>query len=291
MEKYNLSDLWLSYRELKNTNFSQKSFEEIEKAFAKKFKGIFMISQEIDGELPNLTVHRAVINNEKNDSIDRISYPPSNITRLNRANIKGVPVFYCSEHAPTSISEIDPREGDTIYLGIWEGNNLTQLPIVPYLTNYEGQLPHLKTLKQKIHDTIEKVEFFDASYEYKKLYYEILTELFLDDNLYLSSFIAHTLLYEKKATEIFIYPSVKNNRDFTNFAIHKDIIDNKKLNLAKVIRFKCEGGLDSEGFPKLVGRNEIGIPSGNKISWMEVSQESYLTFIRPLMLVLDEETV
>jgi hypothetical protein len=94
-----------------------KSIDALKRRLRSKLAGYHVAFKDI--KVGNL-FHRGVPWLDRPSTIDQLSYPPPERSRLNRANRPGHPMFYCSLAAPAVFYELRAKQGDQIALSQWE---------------------------------------------------------------------------------------------------------------------------------------------------------------------------
>lgn len=149
--------------------------------------------------------------------VERLSYPPIERARLNRANREWQQVFYASAGLPTAVIEGRGKEGDFFIVSEWE--NIENIVLI------DGAL--LDSTKKYMTDPIER------------LYYEIFTSTDPWMLLYSSEIANHFIWNNDSDAHGFLYSSVIAKGDQHNVAIRKDFVD-KHLRFVNAILYKLK---------------------------------------------------
>ena len=225
------------------------------KQFIKKVQRIFFEHLPVFPHIiqPNSTVPdllfyrvRTPTKNFNEQLIGDYSFPPNHVARsYQRCNIPHHPVFYCSNDPRTAISETVYSRSvwnntTPCYLSEWRVRANATAHITPFVFgNVDAGNPFYEFSEQNLTKLRELVvnhpeEKIDGFVEVMRF----LSKLFVFDNTYsISAFIAHSHLYAQHnlRTDIFLYPSVKNQLQGVNLAIHPNCVQHK-MELSKVYK-------------------------------------------------------
>jgi hypothetical protein len=201
-------------------------------------------SKEINFLLRTLYRARKIFSKQdiNNLKISDFKYPPSNLSRFQRANRENSPIFYCSDLEIGAIQELNLIEGDEAIIGQWE----TQSPFGVFnlgRTHFLSKQKRL-VLSDSSEEQVKKLE--TTEYE---LFNELLGQLFTtkitpnkNEYLYkLSTAITEKLLNSKLTNSPkfpiggIIYPSSKYTpKKVDNLALTPACVDNH----LKLVRFE-----------------------------------------------------
>lgn len=215
--------------------------------------------------------------------ISEYSYPPNHyVTTFQRANIPYHPVFYCSDNPLTAIMETIKGEerlkNDILYyMSEWETKDEQDIRICPFIfDNVSDDNPYRRLTE------INRIKLFETLKEHteeeKSSMFQILSflsNLFLFENSYVvSSYLAHINLYadHNYRPDLFIYPSVQNEKKTVNFAFHPNSVV-EKLTLRRVFKMRLtQYNEATKAFTVSIswmGENKNGV-----ISWREVNPDN-----------------
>jgi len=206
------------------------------------------------------------------------SYPPVQVSKLNRCNFPGYPVFYCASNPMTAILEV-VREGNyskrKFCLSTWKvRQSKNKFLIQPYLFGDLDKRNPFGVLKDSISDRLGDSFNNTMSADQKeglRLYLRFMADTFLNDkNFSQSSFFAHRRLYapHELPTDILIYPSVQTLYKGINMAIHPNFVDTMLLPERFYI---IEIDYISENFENMSAKiSKYGILQQSQIKWNQV---------------------
>lgn len=193
-------------------------------------------------QFERLTINKTLPDNN-NETINEIRFlknPPADcITKYNRANLKNQSVLYATFCLPTALNENNPNVGDLVTISNWglkeENDSLLVYPVFDYFKTKNYQLKNefdkaINNYSQNAKDLIIVDNCFIASCFSK--YVEKGKEI----NYTLSAHIADKIfnkMYNGKI-EAIIYPSVKDNADFSDNIALKPEIFNLKYKLLDI---------------------------------------------------------
>jgi hypothetical protein len=238
------------FKELSKSKYKNYSHSKLKKIIYKEFEGIPIFVNILREGVPDLTVYRITgyepTANER-DLPKSYSYNPT--PPLGRANLKNIPVFYCSLEPTTAISEMKGMNLKNCYISRWRIKfNKTNIAILSLGINQEEETTST-IFESWIKEATDNMMAGLKDKKYKHwLEYKLLKfcDLFTQDGTYyyyLSSAIAHSFLYdsfEQKADiPILAYPSITKNKRDINFAIRKDAADNQNFMTLETV-VKCD---------------------------------------------------
>lgn len=252
-----ITDIKKALNKVKSINWKSKfknvdvnSFEAINSLFFDIIP-LFLIPNKVYNfsELNSLKFYRVrphnQIENYKNYQV--YSYPrKKELVKNNRANIKGVPVFYSSIHPKTTIIEyvknqIQIKDSYLFSLSVWEMKCDREI-LVTTLINEKNSNEFIKSFTNNVVKSFVKhvQENFtkQEAVFIIELHNYMVNSFCLKNNHIFSSYIAHKQLYQsKKKTDILFYPSIAQNKNSMNMAVNKDFAD-KFLKLKRVYLVK-----------------------------------------------------
>jgi len=172
------------------------------------------------------------------------SYPlPSSCKRNGRANLKGKSVFYCSNHALTSILESKPNAGEIGYLSVWQANTDRDIKYGICLPRDLTSDNEFRFMANDIHKFIDEESFkrAGAKADHFRFFHQYVAERFVNEKepYFLTSCIANEMLYGDTWRDFIIYPSIANKAYSCNMAFHPNSADTI-LKFSKVLRFRVE---------------------------------------------------
>lgn len=181
--------------------------------------------------------------------ITEFSHPPVNKATIQRANLPGHPVFYCSPNAGTSLLEslvksFDKEGSNHYYLSEWVFTpNLPAYVTMFLYGKYDNSELFNSVSDKNLKDFIEKL---DGPTEDEVLRLQILFKNFSSlfekkDEHYLSSYLGHIHFYDKSniRTDVMIYPSIELERGSLNYAVHPNAVFHK-MKLKRVFSFNVK---------------------------------------------------
>ena len=190
--------------------------------------------------------------------------PPKEKCLLNRANIAGSPVLYCSSDPITACEEFGLKYGDVFFISVWDFDG-TGLTFSDY-TYGQGDNYDTSKLYREVESKFD-AEINEESQKCMDYIYKFFASLFAlrqdtyvpRDRYLIPSALAHRDMYEDDCAAI-IYPSVRDIYKGVNYALRPDIAE-RRTALVKVfacifnrrigaqnIRFdiRAMGGLDNK---------------------------------------------
>lgn len=276
-----IEDFKRKLEELKQLDFTNKSFEEIGNIFYSYVSVIPTLIFNFDSDTFNkLLFYRVRMNISENEDIgltSTYSYPNGYFCKTNgRANIQARSVFYASNSALTAIFECKPKINDIGYLSIWKGNAFRRIKAALILPKNLNTKNDWYFMAQNAHHFIkefyEKIEIKKDSFAHELL--NFICNLFLSEKepYPLTSFISHELLYRSSDwRDMIVYPSFANKAFTCNLAFHPNTVDSC-LSFVKVIRFKI---IDAKNNSFVVGTGQVGELKDNKIVWRDAEENEH----------------
>jgi hypothetical protein len=224
---------------------SEMNHKEIMKKFHKILYNSVIPSVIYDQNSPDFWVYRVttVFDGFDKNNPQCYSYNPK--PRENgRAHISNFPVFYGAINPSTAISEMKGKldNGQVFYLSKWKIRFKSSIPVHSIVVNSKTIKPEhlLSTIAYPIYNKLKKM-FNNIPKEYLDGFMysiEKMGDLFStpSNSLYhITSAYSHEIMYEGKSKglkiPIILYPSVSNNLDGVNWAIHPDFVDSQNMEL------------------------------------------------------------
>jgi len=224
-------------------------------------------------KLYRVRLSKTISKEEDTSLIQTFSFPPTSVCKTNqRANIKYKSVFYCTDEVFPAMKECGAEDGDEGYLSTW-GFNATRdlyyancLPEILPETNTWAEYGkfHHNFLKEK--QTKDNKELLNHKIALRKL----ITDKFMKEKppYHISSMLSNEYLYENNA-DLIMYPSAQTLQNYTNFAIHPNIVLNH-LKCSKVVKFKIMKQENEQIRFKL---GLIGHIENDRINWRKSTDE------------------
>lgn len=284
--------------DLANANLHNEDYNLIYEKINKLFGGSMIEMITLKQNRPDLFVYR-ITNFEpppnENQFIKHYSFPPNPL--IGRANLKGVPVFYCSLSPLTAITEMKDLTDCDYYISKWRLKFKTALRMAVITSNGNS---NPKTIVGQISKNIITARYkriTGIENEQARIWLNYKLEKFNDlftikgkEHYHLSSAIAHKYLYdfEKQGfpISILMYPSITRNKEDANFAISKDIAENTEyLSLMSVL--KCHIIKKKENEFK-ANFNKKGFNIRNSIEWTNGTLELESVDFEKIQLVFYE---
>jgi hypothetical protein len=207
------------------------------------------------------------------------SYPPSNLSQLNRCNFRRFPVFYGSDHAMTALAEVvkDRDFKDKRYcISRWKLHATSEdILVQPYLFGDLHEDNPFRTLQQILNAKVDEIfqSLTPSQREGIRLYMKFMAELFVQDNYGVSASFAHRRLYapHNLRTELLIYPSIQSLYRGVNFAIHPNLVDAKiyplRFYIVNVEDFDKSSGAINVSF------SSYGVLERSHVIWKSVTPD------------------
>lgn len=180
------------------------------------------------------------------------SYPPVSKVGLQRCNFPKHPVFYCSMNPKTAIKEVhrnNSNQAKDYCVSKWE---IINTPEKIFFENLLAtRLPESNIYKKVGDNKLNNINKpFEETFHSKlnedsingiKAFLIYLNKLFIESNDYsISAYISHQSIYaiHNHKTDILMYPSVQDNLNDVNFAIHPNFVENRmKLSRLYLINY------------------------------------------------------
>jgi len=218
------------------------------------------------------------------------SYPPATFSNSNlRANLKGCPVFYASDHPTVALLEYlqqweDPSKyvETEFVISRWKMNHPHKIVMAPFIPKTVQNVNEYTVLSQFTNDEFRKrvgVELNDDKINGLREMHEYFSNLFINDkNRTISSYIGHYYLYYMAPliTTLFIFPSKMAKHGKLNFAIHPNVVD-ERMEISHIYRVKVKSIRDfgKKGMEfnfDIV--NDFGVNENTRIVWSPINEVS-----------------
>jgi hypothetical protein len=169
--------------------------------------------------------------------VKTFSYPSPEKCQVERANVKGCPVFYVSDQPEAALRETGVEAGETAYLSEWKLESPEHSCLYLIFTdgipdNHPWKAIHRECMQD--FDRWLADQPLDDQKKWRQLE-QLFCQAFLSDDYAISSLIGHQLLYGGEIPQIhaLVYPSRADNEIFCNLAMHPDFADQQ----VKPVRF------------------------------------------------------
>lgn len=249
------------FKEIVETLTSSMGYKNLIKQFHKILHNRVTPLIKFDNDSPEFTIYRitTVYENFNPNNPDCYSYNP-NPTENGRAHRAGYPVFYGALDPISAISEMKGRldNGELFYISRWKIKFKTDISIHSLLINSNtiNDEHVLNQATNSLHTKLkEMVKDIPAKYKEGYIYaIQKMGDLFTNpkDTLYhITSSYSYELLYEAKSkglnVPIIVYPSVENNQNGVNWAIHPTFVDSNNMRLQDVFQLSIkENNINSQ---------------------------------------------
>jgi hypothetical protein len=268
---------------IRNANLTALSVKDIKKYLYNKL--LFtscLVGTHQPERFNQLYFYRIRLNISEEENMDLIrtySYPPPNFCKENgRANLKGRPVFYCSNDPFTAIYESKPKPGDIAYLSVWKANTNRDLKIGICLPKELGPENKWRQMAYEVNEYAlafnEKIE--SGKIKHLQALVNFVSERYINETrpYSLTSFLSDEMLFGERSKDFLIYPSIASKGYSCNMAFHPNVADSF-LRFEKVIRFE----VNEVNFPKVaysVGR--VGEIKNGNITWRKQANRDEVDF-------------
>ncbi len=212
------------------------------------------------------------------------SYPPENLSKIGRANIKGFPVLYCSESQKTAVKEMKDilKIGDEFYVSCWKLDPKNKLFLHNLMHNNtvlkeNGLRRYLAdSMKLKVNELSEGLKSLPDSYRdsitYMNQKFGDLFSLSGNEYYHLTSVYAHEILYNLSSVisqkPIIMFPSQANIGEGINFAFPPDLVKQEHIVPVWVLKVKYINNNNNGNIQ--VAISDRGIINGNNVLWKKV---------------------
>lgn len=280
-----LDDLEDRLKKVMAHDWAEKSPEIIWKVLSRYLKYLpLQATLALPHDIDQIKVYRCRLNidedNERLDLWSTYSTPPPHFCIANgRANVRGFPVFYCSDHPTSAIAEMRPKRGDIIYHTEWlirsfratsrtiifdknipEANPWREIALNKISVEYNGYLQIVG--KEKAQKVSQLLSF--------------LAELFVTEAppYPVSSAIAHKMIFGQLGIDYILYPSFQTNSAASNMAFHPNFAASNMI-LNKILVLEVDEA-KQEGV--IVKHCKTGLAFHNQILWRPPQPEE-LNFV------------
>ncbi len=277
-------DLELAFKEFESINWDNVSLENISTIIPYPLKALSIVNFPLEHKkyfyrartFDSFQKHN--IEDIKNDNYllkKSFSYPPKDITQLNRANLNGFPVFYAASNI--LVAEIEMKKNENlIYISCWKSKKI--LNIIPFINS----ITSLSDAAKEVNENINNSFLVRFGPEIKKSY-EILdnfnqkqfSKIITNPNDYkYSAWNSHRYLYElrdKINVDAIGYPTILNETKGTNFAIHPEFVDNH-MELECVFLMSRHIRKQNNVISGVRNPLKIGIPENDVIVWRSLNK-------------------
>lgn len=276
-----------------------KSYPEIITLINKTLKNRMIITQKLSAQ-HSATLYRIVPDYEGIKPEKQISFhnPPPEKTKLNRANIEGHPVLYCSKDILTAFKEMKDLGllDKEYYLAEWDLTIESPIDVLSMVMNSKSlqdeslfsELAHMQRnmIRKMVANAGSEIEeqFAYASQKVGDLFALPGSACYS-----VTSALVHYSLYEmrKIGADIpcVIYPSFINDVEGLNFAFHPNVIEAGILKLKKVYRYRLPvNSIISSGL--CITIEGMGMPGEHgQVLWTRPMVEVKISDIRKIVVV------
>lgn len=224
---------------------------EINKAIHEILVNQTILVTTFDKSSPGLQLYRITTEYPTftRDDLNSYSYPPSsdkNGKKCNsgRANIEGNPILYTALDPFTAFKEMEKylEPEKSFYVSVWEIDFLKPTFAHTLVLNSKNKIresvlhkiakPHEEGLKKMIKSLPYKELRHGFIYSVEKM-----GDLFASEGqeIYpLTSAYANQIMYDGPKSPLIIYPSVLNDQQSVNIAIHPDFVDSESVKMTDV---------------------------------------------------------
>lgn len=303
---YSAEEVERIFSEIESSANNLQDHSEIEKLITKSLGGRLMLTMEFNPKGAPLTLYRVTQAKESSwfnvDQKSTFSYPPN--PSIGRANIENHPVFYASLDPSTAIKELKNRlgPGKEFFVSEWK--------LIPKKTIYGHCLILNSTTESSKDQFLNKMADNHAS-QLESLFTNLpkqlnqgmihavrkMGDLFTipgESKYHITSAYAHHIIYEARKQKaympILIFPSVENNHQSINFAIHPELIQDETIELSRV--FKLSIPKDASWPLKEMDKIQVkerGIYFNKTIEWQTIRVSWELGNRQNLFVKTDKE--
>lgn len=199
-----------------------------------KYTGIEKAPSKVGGAL-----YRSVVikSGEKIPQLlKRISYPPTNKTLLNRANLSEKPVFYCSGYPNATFFEIEIQPGDKVILSTWKIIEPITLIPLGYTQKIFNELNSNRNLPYFMQVIKDNLVYNSIDTEIHEFFCTKFTRPGNKNSYRITAAIAD-IFYGERDCGI-IYPAMQVSANEDNIALTTSIVDKKKIQITEAILLK-----------------------------------------------------
>jgi len=211
--------------------------------------------------------YRAIKYTAPPESLKQLSYPPSEITKLGRANFNNQPVFYCSGNPKAVFSELDVNSGDLVVLSKWK----LKKDAVFSLLGYSDENFETLNASRNCPRLITSVQNVNSSNSNKKIH-KFFIDSFVSNNYNLSASIASFFL-PKNIESGLIYPAIAVKANAENCALNTAMADrNLQFINAKWYRIDNIQGSDPRTYTMTCLSCSDSFDATGRLYWREPTQ-------------------
>ncbi|NNT73247.1 RES domain-containing protein [Flavobacterium sp. IMCC34852] len=249
-------ELDLKLQKLDYSSFTLDDFENFKNYISYAFNYVPLISNK----LTVYRTYRLVVNewvtkkNQRLDNVKYLKYPSLDIVKetnkFNRANTPKTNVLYTAENIDTALKEIKPPKDKIITVGFWKTK--TEKEIISYPISHSERAILINKGVQNATAAIEKYgeENSQLFVEWSRHYFKLLGREFTKPishhyEYFISALFSERILEVRNDPnssfnyDCIIYPSVGNDLETNNLAIHPASVD-KEFQLFQIIEFEIE---------------------------------------------------
>ncbi|MEI2738502.1 MAG: RES family NAD+ phosphorylase [Chitinophagaceae bacterium] len=224
--------------------------------------------------------------------ISEFSHPPINRTTIQRANLPGHPVFYCSPNAGTSLLEslvktFDEKGDNQYYLSEWEFTPNLPAYVTIFLYGEYDKVDFFNSISDKnLNDFVENLDnpTEDEIRRLKMLFRQFSSLFETKNEHYLSSYLGHIHFYDKSniRTDVMIYPSIELEKGSLNYAVHPNTVFHK-MKLKRIFSFNVNSYvMDLDTMKAEISfqiEDSLGINNDHGyLIWRNLSEEDHKDF-------------
>lgn len=263
---------------LSKYDFSKSDYDEIYNKFHDFALKIPALGASFDMGINGLKLFRArpaktISDFEDKTIIQTFSFPPSISCKNNgRANIKYKSVFYCTDNIIPALKESNIEIKDEVYISVWNYNSKRNLNYVCCLPEILPNSNSWSEYGKFHHDFLvdRQIKNDKQLLKYKVALRNFITDRFMKEEFPypITSMLSNEYLYEN-GFDMIIYPSAKTFQDYTNFAIHPNVVLNH-LDLEIIFKIIVVD-INQEQIKFKV--KSIGYFENDKINWRKSSDD------------------
>lgn len=243
-------------QKLDYTSFTEDDFENFKNYIIYAFNYIPLLSNK----LTVYHTYRLVVNewvsekNERLENVKYLKYPTldivKKINKFNRANTPKTNVLYTAENIDSALKEIKPPKNKLVTVGLWKTKTDKEIISFP-ISHSERALP----INEGVQKATAAFEMYSENnsrlfVEWSRHYFKLLGREFTKPVSHHYEYLISSLFSERILEvrndpnpsfnyDCIIYPSVGNDFDTDNLAIHPDSVD-KEFGLFQIIEFEIE---------------------------------------------------
>lgn len=279
-------------RILRQSSRKKLSYDKIHKLFYENMGRHIMSTLTVTPELfSQLKIYRAFsksdIESRDTTSPSSFSAPPTESTKMGRANIAKHPVFYGGDSEITALKETNLFiKGKEFYLSCWKPRKLPHKILIRLIlfNNMHIDNPWRVLLNHNFLDEEFKNEIPNEKLEGLKRLNDKICEMFVAQSKHyqITSFIGNEQLYSNNNTKtkmlmpLFVYPSVKNKLSSANFAIRPEFVQSY-LYVNEVIHGKIKSTKDGQTRYDVI---KIGKLEDGKIKYYKIIEDEINSKVR-----------